>query len=179
MCCDFSSQTTFFSKMRTDTTQILWTRRKMQYVALLLVLLGASCSCGSLSESKSASILGPVWRQGKSCRILQSYHHLRSAALRGGNDLSPELTSRLKALIGNDGIMLFMKGTPTHPQCGFSSKIVEILKENQIEYGSFNSKSPHLFSIDGKNVNTYTQRFVTFVSFLAEQFSRTKKFDRD
>jgi len=31
--------------------------------------------------------------------------------------------------------MLFMKGTPSAPQCGFSRQLVSILRENQVKYG--------------------------------------------
>jgi glutaredoxin-related protein len=34
--------------------------------------------------------------------------------------------------------MLFMKGTPSAPQCGFSRKIVEILREEGVQFDSFN-----------------------------------------
>jgi glutaredoxin-related protein len=33
--------------------------------------------------------------------------------------------------------MLFMKGTPSAPRCGFSRKIVEILQNNGIPFASF------------------------------------------
>jgi Grx4 family monothiol glutaredoxin len=34
--------------------------------------------------------------------------------------------------------MLFMKGTPSSPQCGFSRQLVGILRERSIKYGFFN-----------------------------------------
>ncbi|KAJ3472142.1 hypothetical protein NLG97_g11251 [Lecanicillium saksenae] len=34
--------------------------------------------------------------------------------------------------------MLFMKGTPSSPQCGFSRQMVGILRENSVKYGFFN-----------------------------------------
>ena len=34
--------------------------------------------------------------------------------------------------------MLFMKGTPSAPQCGFSRQLVSILRENSVRYGFFN-----------------------------------------
>lgn len=34
--------------------------------------------------------------------------------------------------------MLFMKGTPDQPQCGFSSQIVNLLYKNGIKFSSFN-----------------------------------------
>lgn len=34
--------------------------------------------------------------------------------------------------------MLFMKGTPSAPQCGFSRQLVALLRENSVKYGFFN-----------------------------------------
>lgn len=38
--------------------------------------------------------------------------------------------------IKNNDVMLFMKGTPDFPQCGFSGQVVQILNYLGIEYGS-------------------------------------------
>ena len=32
---------------------------------------------------------------------------------------------RIASLIASDRVVLFMKGTPTQPQCGFSAKLVQ------------------------------------------------------
>jgi len=42
-----------------------------------------------------------------------------------------------KAVKSND-VVLFMKGTPTFPQCGFSSTVVQILDYLGVEYVSTN-----------------------------------------
>jgi glutaredoxin-related protein len=42
------------------------------------------------------------------------------------------LESTLKKLITKEPIMLFMKGSPEKPSCGFSRKIVEILKNSNV-----------------------------------------------
>eukprot|EP00397_Hematodinium_sp_SG-2012_P061270 GEMP01080874.1.p1 GENE.GEMP01080874.1~~GEMP01080874.1.p1 ORF type:complete len:353 (+),score=66.33 GEMP01080874.1:31-1059(+) len=47
------------------------------------------------------------------------------------------LEDRLKALITKEPIMLFMKGSPDAPQCGFSSSIVGILNKVGVAYGKF------------------------------------------
>ncbi|KAJ9168863.1 hypothetical protein P3X46_020346 [Hevea brasiliensis] len=52
--------------------------------------------------------------------------------------LSATLTSRLKSLINSSPVMLFMKGNPDEPKCGFSGKVVEILKEEKVNFESFN-----------------------------------------
>mmetsp|Transcript_37136 Transcript_37136/g.27449 ORF Transcript_37136/g.27449 Transcript_37136/m.27449 type:complete len:347 (-) Transcript_37136:77-1117(-) len=49
----------------------------------------------------------------------------------------PSLQDRIKSLITKEQVMLFMKGKPSEPRCGFSRKIVEILQENGISFGSF------------------------------------------
>ncbi|KAJ8144506.1 hypothetical protein OY671_002376 [Metschnikowia pulcherrima] len=48
-----------------------------------------------------------------------------------------ELQERLKKLTSAAPVMLFMKGAPSAPQCGFSRQIVAILRENQVRFGFF------------------------------------------
>ncbi|KAM5588256.1 hypothetical protein ABKV19_006610 [Rosa sericea] len=47
------------------------------------------------------------------------------------------LKKRLQQLIESNPIMLFMKGNPEEPKCGFSQKVVDILKEEKVKFGSF------------------------------------------
>ncbi|KAF7726880.1 Glutaredoxin 3 [Apophysomyces ossiformis] len=49
-----------------------------------------------------------------------------------------DLNARLKALINSAPIMIFIKGTPQQPRCGFSRQLVEILAEQKVKYSSFN-----------------------------------------
>lgn len=49
-----------------------------------------------------------------------------------------ELFKRLEDLVKAAPVMLFMKGSPSEPQCGFSRQIVAILRENSVKYGFFN-----------------------------------------
>lgn len=49
-----------------------------------------------------------------------------------------ELFKRLDGLVKAAPVMLFMKGTPSAPQCGFSRQTVALLRENGIRYGFFN-----------------------------------------
>ncbi|KAH8691954.1 putative thioredoxin [Talaromyces proteolyticus] len=48
------------------------------------------------------------------------------------------LFARLAELVKAAPVMLFMKGTPSSPQCGFSRQLVGILRENGVKYGFFN-----------------------------------------
>lgn len=49
-----------------------------------------------------------------------------------------ELNKRLAELVKAAPVMLFMKGTPSTPQCGFSRTLVSILREKGVRYGFFN-----------------------------------------
>lgn len=54
-----------------------------------------------------------------------------------GEESEEELTNRLKKLVVAAPVMLFMKGTPASPGCGFSRQMVEILREHQVRFGFF------------------------------------------
>ena len=47
------------------------------------------------------------------------------------------LHNRLQSLITTSPIMLFIKGTPTSPRCGFSRQAVEILTSHNLQFGYF------------------------------------------
>ena len=48
------------------------------------------------------------------------------------------LNDKLQKLINRHRIMLFMKGIPSSPRCGFSRQIVEILDSYNVSYDAFN-----------------------------------------
>jgi Grx4 family monothiol glutaredoxin len=48
-----------------------------------------------------------------------------------------ELNKRLEKLVKAAPVMLFMKGTPAEPRCGFSRQLVGILREHQVRFGFF------------------------------------------
>lgn len=49
-----------------------------------------------------------------------------------------DLHKRLTELVKAAPVMLFMKGTPSAPQCGFSRQLVAELRKNSVRYGFFN-----------------------------------------
>lgn len=49
-----------------------------------------------------------------------------------------DLHKRLSNLVKAAPVMLFMKGTPSAPQCGFSRQLVALLREKSVKYGFFN-----------------------------------------
>lgn len=51
--------------------------------------------------------------------------------------LTPELQKRIDDIIGQYKVVLFMKGTPESPQCGFSANAVAMLIESDIYFETF------------------------------------------
>lgn len=47
------------------------------------------------------------------------------------------MKQRLQRLITSSEVMLFIKGTPDAPQCGFSRQAVDMLRNENIPFGSF------------------------------------------
>lgn len=48
----------------------------------------------------------------------------------------PQLKSKVEELIAGNQVLLFMKGTPEEPRCGFSMRVVQILESMDVEYGA-------------------------------------------
>jgi len=55
----------------------------------------------------------------------------------GSEQKTEDLTTRLKNVINSAPCMLFMKGAPSEPRCGFSRQIVDILSKYNIKYSHF------------------------------------------
>ena len=52
--------------------------------------------------------------------------------------MNDQLRQRIADTIAKDRVMLFMKGNPQMPQCGFSAAVVGMLKEVGAPFGSYN-----------------------------------------
>ena len=52
--------------------------------------------------------------------------------------MNDQLKQRIETTIAKDRVMLFMKGSPQMPQCGFSAAVVGVLKEIGAPFGSHN-----------------------------------------
>src|SRR6266516_4252584 len=49
---------------------------------------------------------------------------------------NPELKAKVEELIRDNSVLLFMKGTPEAPRCGFSMRLVGVLEQLGVEYGA-------------------------------------------
>lgn len=50
--------------------------------------------------------------------------------------MADDVLAKIDEKVKNNKVMLYMKGTPDFPQCGFSAHTVEILKSYGVPFGS-------------------------------------------
>jgi len=58
-------------------------------------------------------------------------------AVKGKEETQEELDTRLRGLMNKSKVVLFMKGNPDEPRCGFSRKTVALLNEQGVEFTHF------------------------------------------
>ena len=51
-------------------------------------------------------------------------------------DMTTDDQARIAQMVAKSPVLLFMKGTPLFPQCGFSSRAVAILEHLKVEFDS-------------------------------------------
>ncbi|TFJ81104.1 hypothetical protein NSK_007747 [Nannochloropsis salina CCMP1776] len=61
----------------------------------------------------------------------------------------------IKSLVGNNKVMLFMKGSKLFPQCGFSNTAVSILRACDAEFETFDVLSDYLVREEIKNYSSW------------------------
>ena len=52
--------------------------------------------------------------------------------------MSNDTQTRIQSMVDAHRVMLFMKGDPEAPQCGFSAVVANILKDTGVPFASFN-----------------------------------------
>ncbi|KAH9902394.1 glutaredoxin [Cubamyces lactineus] len=86
----------------------------------------------ALTEAIATHVRGP------SSISPQSHTDRAPAAPSSTSQESPEeLNERLRKLMNQSKVVLFMKGSPDQPRCGFSRRIVDLLRSQGVEFSSF------------------------------------------
>jgi len=52
--------------------------------------------------------------------------------------MSDSVTQQIDQVVKNNDVVLFMKGTPDFPQCGFSQRVSAILNAHEIPFAAVN-----------------------------------------
>lgn len=51
--------------------------------------------------------------------------------------IAPELKDRLEQLVQKDKVVVFMKGVPDAPRCGFSNAVIQVLRMHAVPYQAY------------------------------------------
>ncbi|KAI7888002.1 thioredoxin-like protein [Mucor mucedo] len=93
-----------------------------------------------IEGAKAAELTNAVSKHAKG--VLNKFANTTTATAAGtdSGNVKPvrDLNARLKALVNSAPVMIFIKGTPQQPRCGFSRQLVELLGEEKVKYSSFN-----------------------------------------
>ncbi|EIE20299.1 putative thioredoxin-like 2 variant 3, partial [Coccomyxa subellipsoidea C-169] len=89
--------------------------------------------------------------------------HLSSTPARGSATAPASPEERITKLMTAQSVMLFMKGSPDVPRCGFSRKVVDALRSEGEEFGSFDILSDEIVRQGIKKISdwpTFPQLYV-------------------
>jgi Grx4 family monothiol glutaredoxin len=97
----------------------------------------AGSGTGGGSSLPPAQKVTPVVQQNQTSDVEMANGNT-SAPAPASAPSQEELNTSLGELVKAAPVMLFMKGTPSAPQCGFSRQTVSLLREKGVRYGFFN-----------------------------------------
>lgn len=123
---------------------ILASRRGVRSLTRCSEVALASSSCGGIFiVSREPSSL-PLWQQHNTTtsRTLSTDSSHDDFAPKKKVDLSKsdndEMHDMIDSHVKSNRIMLYMKGSPSQPMCGFSATVVSILKKSGADFSSVN-----------------------------------------
>ena len=51
---------------------------------------------------------------------------------------TPDVKERIDSMVKNNKVVVFMKGVPEQPRCGFSNAVVQIMRMHSVQYDAHN-----------------------------------------
>jgi monothiol glutaredoxin len=69
-------------------------------------------------------------------RLRNGKNSARESAKEGEKVMAEDVLTQIDSKVKSNKVMLFMKGTPDFPQCGFSAHTVEILKSYGVPFAT-------------------------------------------
>jgi Grx4 family monothiol glutaredoxin len=102
------------------------------------VLLRNNTPVDTVSGADPAKLTAAVTKHSNGATFALPPAQSAVAPASEGPQEEEDINTRLGKLVAAAPVMLFMKGTPASPQCGFSKKLVALLREKEVRYGFFN-----------------------------------------
>jgi monothiol glutaredoxin len=67
-----------------------------------------------------------------------SYRRAETHSITEGQAMTNPTTERIKGIVASSDVVLFMKGVPEAPECGFSASVVQILNGLKVPFKGVN-----------------------------------------
>ena len=126
-----------FVQLDADTFPELCERFSLESVPAFLFLTNGKL-VDAVNGADVPTLVNKVKQQNLSVSIAQGDVDISDAAPAAGAPPSKApLDDRLKALTHKAPVMLFMKGTPDTPRCGFSRQAIELLTAAKVRFDTF------------------------------------------
>ncbi|TFY76508.1 hypothetical protein EWM64_g7504 [Hericium alpestre] len=103
------------------------------------IILRGHTLLGRISGADAAALTSAIathLRAPGAAPLAQTTHQ-PAAPAPGKAESQEELNARLRAIMNQSRVVLFMKGSPDLPQCGFSRRIVALLREQNVDFSHF------------------------------------------
>lgn len=92
---------------------------------------------GADAPSLTATIATHVRQPPKGTASSDKAPEAPADALVETKETAEQLDDRMRKLMQQSKVVLFMKGSPDAPRCGFSRQTVALLRENNVEFSHF------------------------------------------
>jgi len=123
--------------LKIDAEEIVTASMKYNIVAVPTIVFLEGENVADRVDGANVSHLVSVFRTlaAKAISTVGAARLVAPAVPKG--ELTPALRQRIEILVGSAAVMLFMKGEPEVPRCGFSRTIVGILNDAGVKFSTF------------------------------------------
>ena len=125
-----------FVQLDADAFPDLTERFQLETVPAFL-FLHAGALTDTLLGADVPELVGKVKTHALTASIHSDEPPVSGGATATGAPAEVPLDDRLRALTHRAPVMLFMKGSPDAPRCGFSRQVVELLRAEKVQFDSF------------------------------------------
>ncbi|VDC04935.1 unnamed protein product [Peniophora sp. CBMAI 1063] len=101
------------------------------------ILLRGHTLLSRISGADAAALTSAVAHHTRPTASAPLSHTDRAPAPAPAEETPEQLNERLRGLMNRSKVMLFMKGSPDVPRCGFSRRTVALLRDQKVDFDSF------------------------------------------
>jgi Grx4 family monothiol glutaredoxin len=125
-----------FVQLDADSFPDLCERYNLESVPAFLFVHGGKL-IDSVTGADVPALVNKVKQHDLTASIAQADVDISDGTAKSAADAPPPLDERLQTLTHKAPVVLFMKGTPDAPQCGFSRTAVELLQGAKVTFDTF------------------------------------------